>query len=426
VWFLYNVFLTLTAPFWVPWMWWRASKRAEKPNWQERTGNYDIARRQDRKRIWIHAVSVGEAIAARPIILELNQRLPDYELIVTTTTSTGQGIAKGWLGKLIGRAFYFPIDVYRFCVNAMVRVDPAVVVIMETELWLNFLTAAQMTNAKTCLVNGRISERSFSRARSLKWLYGSIFSKVDECLMQTEADADRARYLGANNVRVLGNSKYDEASEPQPVDWPTILKLGAAKLIVVGSARGELEEDFVLNALEGISRRDAGAPIETRIVFAPRHTERTEAVALQARAAGFDVGLRSAGSNEAEFVILDTMGELASLYPHADVAIVGGGFDRLGGQNIIQPMAAGAPVICGPNMKNFREPYEQGVAAGAVMTASTSDELRESVQKLLNDENLRRSMAEAGRKLVKENTGASARYANAIADLVEAFHRENS
>ena len=416
VWFLYNLALTLTAPIWVPWMWWRANKRVEKPNWQERTGNYDIPKRKDRKRVWVHAVSVGETIAARPILQELRVLLPDHEVVLTTTTSTGQGIAKGLVGKLAARAFYFPIDVYRFCVNAMIRVEPAVVVIMETELWLNFLTAAKMTNAKTCLVNGRISERSFEKSKRLRWLYRAVFAKVDEALMQTEADAERARYLGASNVHVLGNSKYDEASEPAAVDWREILQLGSEKLVVVGSARGEVEEDLIIDAL-----KDVGA----RIVFAPRHPERAEAVAFRAKAAGFDVGLRSAGTNRAQFLILDTMGELASIYPHADVAIIGGGFDKLGGQNLIQPMASGVPVVCGPHMKNFREPYEQGVAAGAVVTAATPEELRTEVLKILEDENLRQKMAEAGRSLVNENTGASARYAKAIADLVAAFHDEN-
>ncbi|MDQ2986718.1 MAG: 3-deoxy-D-manno-octulosonic acid transferase [Armatimonadota bacterium] len=421
-WFLYNVFLTLTSPIWVPWMWWRANRRAEKPNWQERTGNYEIPRRKDRKRIWVHAVSVGETIAARPVLQELKALLPEHEVVLTTTTSTGQGIANSLVGKLAAYAFYFPIDVVRFCVSAMTRVEPAVVVIMETELWLNFLTAAKMTNAKTCLVNGRISERSFARAKNLRWLYRAVFAKVDEALMQTEADAERARFLGAKNVRVMGNSKYDEASEPQPMDWPTILNLGDDKLIVVGSARGEMEEDLIIEAL---GRKDGDGISGGRVVFAPRHPERAEAVALRARAAGFEVGLRSSGDNRAQFLILDTMGELASLYPYADVAIIGGGFDRLGGQNLIQPMAAGAPVICGPNMKNFREPYEQGVEAGAVMTAATADELRVAVLKILDNENLRQKMAEAGRSLVNENTGASARYAKAIADLAQAFHDEN-
>jgi 3-deoxy-D-manno-octulosonic-acid transferase len=322
------------------------------------------------------------------------------------------------VGKLATYAFYFPIDIYRFCVNAMIRVEPAVVVIMETELWLNFLAAAKMTNAKTCVVNGRISERSFSRAKHLKWLYGAVFSKVDAALMQTEADAERARFLGAKNVEVLGNSKYDEASVPQEMDWPAILELDDAKLVVVGSARGEMEEEFVLDALTDMS--------DVRIVFAPRHPERAETVAARARELGFSVGMRSKGENSARFLVLDTMGELSSLYPFADVAVIGGGFDKLGGQNIIQPMASGAPVICGPNMKNFREPYEQGLAAGAVLTASTALELHDLIVKIPIDENLRQRMAGAGRLLVAENTGASARYARSIAALANAFASEQS
>lgn len=360
----------------------------------------------------MHAVSVGETIAARPILQELKNLLPGYEVVLTTTTSTGQGIAKGMVGKLAAYAFYFPIDIARFCVAAMTRVEPSVVVIMETELWLNFLTAAKITNAKTCLVNGRISERSFARAKRLRWLYRAIFAKIDEALMQTDADAERARFLGARTARVLGNSKYDEAGQPEPLPWDK-----RAPLVVVGSARGELEEDLIIAALQDVP---------AQVVFAPRHIERSEAVVEKARTAGFQTGLRSRGENEAAFLVLDTMGELASLYAYADLAIIGGGFDRLGGQNIIQPMAAGVPVICGPNMKNFREPYDQGVATGAVRTASTSEELRHEILNILNDENLRQRMAEAGRLLVNQNTGASARYAKAIADLAEAFHQENS
>ncbi|MEO7453319.1 MAG: glycosyltransferase N-terminal domain-containing protein [Fimbriimonadales bacterium] len=414
VWLLYNVLLIASSPIWVPWMLWRASKRKEKPNWQERTGNYEIPRRQDRKRVWVHAVSVGETIAARPILDALQETLPDHEVVLTTTTSTGQSIARGLVGKLTHFVFYFPIDIFRFCVAAMTRVEPAVVVIMETELWLNFLTAAKMTNAKTCLVNGRISERSFTRARCFHWLYRAVFSKVDSAMMQTEADAERARYLGAKNVSVLGNSKYDEASEPEAKDWPGILGLGDEKLIVVGSARGEMEERFVIGALRGI---------DARIVFAPRHPERAESVLAMAQHAGFQAGLRSEGEDSSRFLVLDTLGELASLYPYAHVAVIGGGFDNLGGQNLIQPMASGAPVICGPNMKNFREPYEQGVAAGAVITATTAAELNAGILRVLSDPALRAEMSAVGKRLVEGNTGASRRYAEAITELARDFHR---
>ena len=413
MWILYNFLLTLLAPVWVPWMIIRSKRRREQPNWRERTGEYDIPRKEDRKRIWIHAVSVGEVIASRPILRELRKELPDYEIVLTCTTSTGHEVAKPMVGSLINYLFYFPIDVPRFCVAAMIRVEPAVVVIMETELWMNFLSAAKMTRAKTCIANGRISERSFRRAIPLRFFYRALLRNVDECFMQTEADYGRIKALGASTASVLGNSKYDEASAPDmKINWQTELELreGCA-LVVVGSARAE-EEDFILEALHGTN---------ARILFAPRHIERAAAVAEKARAAGFETGLRSAGQNGKKLVILDTFGELASAYAFADLAVVGGGFADLGGQNLIQPLAAGCPVICGPHMRNFLEPFEAGIAEGAVRVASTSAELRSQVREVLDGAELRRCMSAAGRELVARNQGAAKRYAMAVAELARGF-----
>ncbi|MGI8924947.1 MAG: 3-deoxy-D-manno-octulosonic acid transferase [Fimbriimonadales bacterium] len=414
IWLLYNIALIGLAPIWVPWMLWRASKRKDKPNWKERAGEYVIPRRIDRQRIWLHAVSVGEVFAARPIITELKTRLPDHEIVLTCTTSTGRSVAEPMVGKQVDYLFYLPIDIPRFCMAAMTRVEPAVVVIMETELWLNFLWAAKLTNAKTCLANGRISEKSFRGASKIAFFYREIFSKLDLCLMQTLSDRIRASELGASETKDLGNSKYDEAVEIVNANWRAKLAVSPTeKLIVVGSARGEEEEDLIIAALKGL---------DARVVFAPRHVERGDGVQAKATAAGFKTGLRSKGENEADFLVLDTFGELAFIYPEADIAIIGGGFADLGGQNIIQPMASGCPVICGPHMKNFREPFESGLERGALKVASTAEELRAAIDLLLNDEGLRKSMSEAGKKLVAENLGASSRYASEIVKLAEAFH----
>jgi 3-deoxy-D-manno-octulosonic-acid transferase len=421
IWFLYNLLLVITAIFWVPWMLLRANKRREKPNWRERTGEYDVpdSFRAGRRRIWIHAVSVGEVMAARPILSELRQQLPGYEIVLTCTTSTGHSVASALVGKSVDRLYYFPIDVPRFCMAALVRVQPSVVAIMETELWLNFLTAAKAIRAKTCIVNGRISDRSYGRSKHVAFFYKTIFGKLDAALMQTATDADRAKSLGASAIQVLGNSKYDEAGDiTSRSDWRVELGLGANEvLIVVGSARGEDEERLVIAGLRGI---------DARIVFAPRHIERADDVAEAAAAAGFNVGLRSRGESNAPFLVLDTFGELGGLYGYADLAIVGGGFSPLGGQNIIQPMAAGCPVICGPHMKNFREPFEEGLAAGALRVASTPEELQEAVRALLADEGLRATMGAAGKALVDRNRGASARYAKEIARLAREFEAERA
>lgn len=409
---VYNLFLTLTSPIWALWMLWRTKKRKEAPNWKERTGDYDIVRRKDRKRIWVHAVSVGEVMAAGPILREI-KKLCDYEIVLTATTSTGYKVAQSLKGKSADYVFYFPIDVARFCVAALTRVEPSVVVILETELWLNFLTAAKGIGARTVLANGRISDRSFRKSKYLRWFYKAIFAKLDECLMQTQQDAKRVSYFGAKNAKVLGNSKYDEAdAAPSDVDWRQELHLQPGeKMVVVGSVRGEEEEHFVVEALQGI---------DAKLVVAPRHLERSADLARELGA-----GLRSKGENAAKAVVLDTFGELAGLYSFADVAVVGGGFSNLGGQNIIQPMAAGCPVICGPHMKNFREPFEAGKEAGAIQVVSSPSELRAAVEALLNDESRRKTMGEAGKSLVRENLGASKRYATEIVRLAKDFETQH-
>ena len=194
-------------------MWWRAKKRKEQPNWQERKGNIDIPRRKDGKRIWFHAVSVGEVVAAMPVLREIRARLPDHEIVLSVTTSSGHQTAREKAEGLFDHLIYFPIDVARLQLSAMQRVRPSVVAIMETELWFNFLWAAKVFDAKTLLINGRISDRSFPRSMRLRFFYRSLLKNLDRCLMQTETDAERISALGGQRVEVLGNSKFDQAVE---------------------------------------------------------------------------------------------------------------------------------------------------------------------------------------------------------------------
>jgi len=360
---------------------------------------------------------VGEVMAAKPILKELRALLPDVRIVVTCTTTTGYGVARSLLGTEADYLFYFPLDLPSACKRAMASVSPSVVVIMETELWLNFVWAAKKFLAKVCIANGRMSENSFRKASRISFYYRSVFSYIDACFVQTERDGKRFRELGGKNIRVLGNSKYDEASRIESKrDWRSELRLTPSeKWVVVGSVRGEYEENFVLTALRGI---------EARILFAPRHIERAEEILNKARKMGFRTGRRSLGENEAQFLVLDTFGELASTYWQADIAIIGGGFDRLGGQNIIQPMAAGCPVICGPNMDNFQEAFEAGAEGGALKVARTPSELHDLVKALLADDPLRNHMGSQGMAIVEKNRNAAKRYALAIAELVDVYHQE--
>lgn len=417
---VYNILLTILSPLWAPWMWVRARARKEQPNWSERFGNYELKPRKDHKRIWIHAVSVGEVVASMPILTEVRALLPEHEIVLSVTTSSGHQTAREKAAGLYDHLVYFPIDFARSQLAAMQRVQPSVAAVMETELWMNFLWAAKVFDARTLLINGRISDRSFPRSKAIGFFYKSLLSRMDRCLMQSEKDAGRIRRLGAPNVDVLGNCKFDQALsglDADPAEWRT--KLGIDKgvpVVVVGSTRGEMEEKFVLDALQ------SPALAKVQIIHAPRHIERVPALAAEVRKRFGDAALRSQNQT-GRYLILDSYGELDKIYSVADVVIIGGGFDNLGGQNLVQPLAHGKPVLHGPHMQNFREVAAMAVDAGASIVCSTPEDLGARLSELLVDPAKRSAMGKAASDLVRTNAGASRRYAQAIADEALAFKK---
>lgn len=413
---LYNFILTISALFWVPWMLVRTWRRKEQPIWEERFGNYKLTPRKDRKRIWVHAVSVGEVLAVLPVLRELRSIVPDCEIVLSVTTSSGHRTAREQAVDLYDHLVYFPIDVARFQLAAMQHVQPAVVAIVETELWMNFLWAAKTFDAATLLINGRISDRSFPRSMKVRPFYRALLSMMDRCLMQSAVDADRIKQLGACDVEVFGNVKFDQAIEGLDADaaaWKAQLGIASDRpVVVIGSTRGEEEEDLVLKALKNVGFD------QIYVVHAPRHLERVEALAAKVKALTAGVALRSRGES-GPYLILDTYGELGQVYSVADVVIIGGGFADLGGQNLLQPLAHGKPVIHGPHMQNFREVAGAAQSVRATRVAATAEELAGALSELLGDSALRGKMGHAARELVQANVGASRRYAEAIASAAQ-------
>ena len=409
---LYNFLLTILAPFWVPWMLLKSKKRKEAPNWAERTGKLTIPERGAKRRIWVHTVSVGEFVAATPILRELRKELPNHEIVVSVTTSSGHKTAREKGDGLYDYLIYFPIDVARFQLSAMQQVRPDVVVVMETELWMNFLWAARALRARTMLVNGRISDRAYPRSLKIKGFYRALFKNLNVCLMQSKTDVERIKALGAKKAKVVGNCKFDQAIEGLDADrytWEEMLGIDRSKpTVVIGSTRGAEEEKFVLDGLESIGFE------RFNIIHAPRHLERVDALAEQVKKRTGKVALRSRGET-GPYLILDTYGELSFVYSVADVVVVGGGFSNLGGQNIIQPLALGKPVVHGTHMQNFRDVSALAEAAEASVSCSTSVELGNAVRRLLQDIDLREKMGDAAKQLVQSNSGASSRYAKLIA-----------
>lgn len=414
---IYNILLTLFSPIWVPWMLLRANKRAEKVNWKQRTGEYSLPLRKGTDRLWFHAVSVGEVVACLPILREIREMNPDVEIILSVTTSSGHQTAREKAEGLFDHLVYFPIDVPRFTVNALVTTKPKVVAIMETELWLNFLWAAETVGAKSVVVNGRISDRSFPRSQKFGFFYRALFRMVHKVFAQTETDAERFRALGAQETEVLGNCKFDQAVdglEANPAAWRENLGLASDDFVVViGSTRGKEEEDLVLEALADPRLR------EIKVIHAPRHMETVEELANRAQSKLGTVARRSKGET-GRYLILDTYGELSQVYSACDVAVIGGGFEKLGGQNLIQPLAHGKPVIHGPHMMNFRDAADMASRAGASIIAGTASELAEALVTLRDDEVKRRTMGANAAAMIQSNLGASKRYAAEIVALLRA------
>lgn len=408
---LYNLLLPILSPIWFPLVWLKSKRRHEQPNWKERFGNYDhLGLDPKRNRIWFHAVSVGEVLSSAPLLRELRERFPTHDILLSVTTSSGHQAAREKLADLFDHIVYFPIDVLRWQMSAMQRVRPDYVLVMETELWMNFLYCAKLYDAKTMVVNGRISDKSFRTSQRLKGYYSTLFQWLDKVGVQSETDADRFMALGAKRVEVLGNIKFDQANEGLDAnrdDWLASLGFDTNRTtIVVGSTRGAEEEDWILDALQqvGLDRLN--------VLFAPRHLERIPALAAQLQNRGISFAKRSEEGKGA-FVVLDTYGELSGSYCIADIVIIGGGFLPLGGQNLIQALAHGKPVVHGPYMSNFRDVTAMAIRAGASRSAEGQN-LGSVLEELVSDPDRRISMGEAAASLVLGNLGASGRYVKAL------------
>ena len=383
-----------------------------------------------RPAIWLHAVSVGETLAAKPLLAALRQRFPKHRLVVSTTTLTGQAVARERVTEA-DAIYYFPFD-WRFTVRrALDAVQPEVVVLMESELWLNFLSECRERKIPTIVVNGRISDRSFRRSQKFGFFVRKLYLPVTRFLMQSQLDAERAVRLGApaDRVVVSGNLKYDINDDAESAKLAEAARqlneafaLDRAPLIVAGST-GEGEEQILLAAFNEL--RAAGQ--NARLLIAPRHPERFNAVAELIEATNGNFARRSANkaATDADIILLDSIGELAAIYGRASAVFVGGSLIPVGGHNILEPALFAKPIIVGPHMQNFREITKEFLRREAVIQLSATDaneqarELCRTFAELLSDENFARQLGANARQAIEDNRGATARTVAAIAELIE-------
>jgi 3-deoxy-D-manno-octulosonic-acid transferase len=365
---------------------------------------------------WVHAVSVGETLAAEPLVHGLARSHPGLPLVVTTVTETGAGVARDRFQGIAEHRF-FPLDFPAPVRRAIAAIDPAFLVCMETELWPNLLRALAARGTPVMVANGRISDRSFRRYARVRRFLAPLLAGVRVFAMQSEEDARRIAALGApaGRVVVTGNVKQEAppAPGPTPDAWRALLGLAPGQPVWVAGSTHAGEEAPVLAA-----HREARARWpELALVLAPRHPERASEVAAVAARDGSPVVRRTAlpAAGPHPLVVLDTVGELASLYAAADVVFVGGSLAPVGGHNVLEPARAGKPVLFGPHTTNFRAAAALLLEAGAARMVGDGAALAVELTRLLGDARLRASMGQAGREAVAARSGAVA----ATLELVE-------
>jgi 3-deoxy-D-manno-octulosonic-acid transferase len=367
--------------------------------------------------IWVHAVSVGEVIVARPLIERLAARFPDTPVFVSTTTITGQSVAQNTLPDVDG-LFFAPFDWPRPVRRTLARLQPRLLVLVETEIWPNLIHEARRRGVRIAIVNGRISSRSFPRYRRVRRLLTRVLHEVDLFLMQGEAHAARVRDIGAppDRVRTTGNLKFDSLSRTGASDRLKYLIPSGGPLWVAGSTT-EGEEVLVLAAYVKLREEIPGL----RLLLAPRHPERFGEAEEAAHQAGLSCVCRSTlltPWNGADVLLLDTLGELAQVYSLASVVFVGGSLVPRGGHNVLEAAIHGKAVVVGPHMENFQEIAELFIAGGGLVQVANGPALQEAVRELLVDEAHRLRVGEAARGLIDAHTGAVERTVDALAELV--------
>ncbi|HEX6626163.1 MAG TPA: 3-deoxy-D-manno-octulosonic acid transferase [Pyrinomonadaceae bacterium] len=399
----------------------------------ERAGGLQRFDARGRPVVWLHCVSVGETQAARPLVGALLEEFPGHALVVSTTTLTGQRVAREVFGDRAALVFYFPFDWAWSVRRALRRVNPSAVLLMETELWPRFMRECRGRGVPVALVNGRISETSFRRYRLIRFFIRRVVCDLSFALMQTERDAERIRALGLprERVKVAGNIKFDadEALGEQALteDFRRRFGFDGGRPLVVAASTHAPEERVVLEAFARLAGANgAGRP---RLLLAPRHPERFGEVAALIESSGFAWARRSAAPKDGDagacVILLDTIGELRAVYPLADIVFVGGSISRTGGHNVLEPAAAAKCVVTGPHTFNFTAVVNSFLERQALVQLPDLDEaeapgaLARVLGDLLANEGERRRIGERARAALEENRGATARTVGLLSTLLE-------
>lgn len=419
---LYTLILHLAIPLvWV--RLWSRSRR--EPGYahdiRERFGNGALRIAADTPSIWIHAVSVGEVRAAIPLIGKLRGQYPDMPIVISVMTPTGRRTARETFPEDV-HAVYLPYDLPWAMRRFIAQINPRILIVMETEIWPNMLAMCERAGVPRFLVNARLSEKSFRgyiRNIFVRALIRNAMTHFDHVLAQTAIDRARLKMLGAIEASVTGNLKFDltldEAQLAQGREWKK--RIGRRRVLMLASTR-EHEERPLIQAFVKMDWSPAPRPL---LLVVPRHPARFDDVCNMLESANLVVGRRSSGTEASSIMdawLGDSMGEMQTYYAMCDVAIVGGSFQPLGGQNLIEAAAIGKPIIMGPSTFNFAEAVALATQANAMRSVNDPAEAMREAAKLMNDDDARRVMARNAHGFAAAHGGATTRTMNALATVL--------
>ena len=387
--------------------------------------------------IWLHCVSVGETQAARPLAARLKQQFPHHALVISTTTLTGQKLARNVFRTQADSVFYFPFD-WRWSVRrALNAINPVAVLIMETELWPNFLRECKARQIPVALVNGRISRQSYGRYGLIKFFLRRVLASLSIAVMQSETDAQRLQALGmpADKLFTAGNLKFDAdgGSDLGETTAEIAERFGLQSDVplVLAASTHAPEEEIILESFKQLRTKQPA-----RLMIAPRHPERFNEVASLIQNSGLSwtrrMDIADTSDREADVILLDTIGELPATYSLAAVVFVGGSIVNRGGHNVLEPAVAGSAVVTGAHTYNFHAIMNLMEQADAVIKLPPAEgkdatqELTNVLSRLLADPNERALLGLRAKQLVAENQGAAERTLKLIAPLFSAKQHESS
>lgn len=385
--------------------------------------------------IWIHGASVGEIITAKSIVEKIDREFPEWETFISTTTNTGYSVAKqNFSGKPI---FYFPVDLSWITRKVLRRIRPSCIILIELEIWPNFLVSVYEENIPLIIVNGRISNKSFKAYRIISRIsgafYNSLTNKMNTYCARTELDAQRFRDLGISSeqVFVTGTMKYDNipthTNENSKNELADLFRIKDNDLVLIGGSTHEGEEEILLRIFERLSKTYPNL----RLIIAPRHIERTRDVSRLIEKKGFTPVLKTSvdssnyswQNSKKEIILIDTVGDLEKIYALSDYVFVGKSLVPSGGQNMMEPAGLGKPVIFGPHVFNFKEEVGMLLRNEAAKMVETEDELCGTIEFFIKNPEAAKEMGLRAQGVVNEKRGATEKNMDIIREILKRKER---